>query len=84
MSQSLVKSGARRRIGNDSKTRVFENPWLHDANLFPITDAGDDLAGVTVNFLMVTNHIEWDKDPIFYLFDQRDADLICCLPLNRV
>ncbi|XP_019190786.1 PREDICTED: uncharacterized protein LOC109185261 [Ipomoea nil] len=48
-SQSLIRSGCRRRIGNGRTTKVWEHPWLPDSqNPFVLTDQVTQLPDLMV------------------------------------
>ncbi|CAN1338290.1 Putative ribonuclease H protein At1g65750 [Linum perenne] len=73
-SQQVVHRGSRWRVGDGTKIRVWEDQWLQsDINLRITTDRDDTLQGLKVCDLLIPGVLEWDRELIESLFNQRDA-----------
>lgn len=82
-SQTLLKRGARWRIGDDRSIPIINQPWLADLENPFITSQHIALREVTVHNLFKTNSREWDGDIINDLFDDRDREAIKNIVLCR-
>lgn len=81
-SQSVIKEGCRRRIGDGMDTRVWQVPWLpYTNNGYLITLILDELKYMTVRDLMNDNHSNWDVDVLQDLCTDRDKELIQQIPI---
>lgn len=81
--QELIRSGAKKLIGDGSSVSVFNDLWLPDMNPFPTTIPIGELDDVKVDSLLLPNTRAWDEDLITDIFDKRDAYLIKGMPLSR-
>uniref|UniRef100_A0A803QE18 Reverse transcriptase n=1 Tax=Cannabis sativa TaxID=3483 RepID=A0A803QE18_CANSA len=79
--KSLIKAGARIRIGNGLRTNITTDPWLPDKHQPLITSSHPALAGNYVVSLMHINQQRWDVDIMADLFNDRDRALILGTPL---
>ena len=83
-SQSLVKSGARRLIGDGSTVKVWEEPWLpDDSNPYIESPVCCGLENAYVNSLRRTGISLWDEDILSDLFNERDKSLIMQIPVSN-
>lgn len=82
-SQTLLKRGARWRIGDGRSIPIINQPWLADLENPFITSQHIALREATVHNLFKTNSREWDGDIINDLFDDRDREAIKNIVLCR-
>ncbi|KAL8115005.1 hypothetical protein AgCh_021723 [Apium graveolens] len=82
-SLKLVKTGARRRVGNGENTLVWHDPWLPDVvNGYVRTTMYDQLSNAKVSNLMTDDGRNWDVEVIADLLETRDCELIMRIPLS--
>ncbi|CAN1763719.1 Putative ribonuclease H protein At1g65750 [Linum perenne] len=82
-SQQVVGRGSRWRVGNGSNIRVWDDHWLRNGDNLGITTARDDtLEGLKVCDLLIPGLLEWDKELVEALFDQRDVLEIFSVPIG--
>ncbi|CAN1757082.1 Putative ribonuclease H protein At1g65750 [Linum perenne] len=82
-SQQVIQRGSRWRIGNGTNIRVWDDNWLRDDdNLGITTDRDDTLHGLKVCDLLIPGTVEWDKELIEAVFNQRDMIEIFKVPLG--
>ncbi|KAL8106740.1 hypothetical protein AgCh_023486 [Apium graveolens] len=80
---TVIKAGARRRIGNGTDTAVWHVPWLpSDANGYVTTLMPEYLQNSTVNGLMNEDDTTWDMDVIKDILNNRDAGLVERIPIS--
>lgn len=70
-------------MGDASEIRVFKEPLLPDTNPFHTTIVGNELFNIKVDTLLQSGSIVWDAKLIDDIFDNRDIDLICGIPLSK-
>ncbi|KAM6593387.1 hypothetical protein CsatA_001090 [Cannabis sativa] len=81
-SQTLIRDGARPRIGPGSSTEVLNTPWLlFEANPCVVSNH-PALVNCKVSQLMQPGSRQWDLELIEDLFDSRDVELIKQVPLS--
>ncbi|CAN1824958.1 Putative ribonuclease H protein At1g65750 [Linum perenne] len=82
-SQQVVHRGSRWRVGDGTSIRVWEDQWLrNDNNLCITTDKDDTLDGLKVCDLLIPGLLEWDRELVETLFDQRDVLEIFNVPIG--
>lgn len=78
----MVKAGARKRIGDERDTAIWNVPWLPDAtDGYVRTPMPVQLQNSTVHSLMQEEICMWDVDIIQDILQTRDADLVKRIPL---
>lgn len=82
VTQNLIRTGLRWRVGSGSKIRVTEEAWLNDTEHPFITSRSPALANQMVNRLTKVESKEWDMEVITDLFNVRDQMLILGIPLS--
>lgn len=82
VTQNLIRTGLRWRVGSGSKIRVTEEAWLNDTEHPFITSRSPALANQMVNSLTKVESKEWDMEVITDLFNVRDQMLILGIPLS--
>ncbi|XP_021755531.1 uncharacterized protein LOC110720803 [Chenopodium quinoa] len=79
--KSLVKEGLIWRVGDGSKIRIFEVPWLADDNgRFAISPTVEGIS--TVKDLIDENTREWNYELLSTSFVERDVKCILAIPLS--
>ncbi|CAN1142980.1 Uncharacterized mitochondrial protein AtMg00310 [Linum perenne] len=82
-SQQVVGRGSRWRVGNGTNIRVWDDHWLRNGDNLGITTARDDtLEGLKVCDLLIPGLLEWDRELVEALFDQRDVLEILSVPIG--
>lgn len=81
-SQSLLKRGMARRIGDGNNVKVLAEPWLPNEDDPYVHTVNEALEGVMVSSLMVETGDQWDIDLINDIFVARDVNLILSIPLQ--
>ena len=81
--QSILRQGVRRRIGNGSQTLILKEPWLPCLENPYITSSHPSLQNQLVQSLLLPSTFEWDTELIAYLFNSRDAGLILSISLRN-
>ena len=85
VSHGLLQRGLRWRIGIGSNVNVWTNPWLPDQfNPFFESQMVTGLQHVIVDSLIGEDGTNWDLDILDELFNEREKNLICQIPLSRV
>ena len=82
--RDVIQRGARRRVGNGKKIRVWQDHWLprkHPPLLSncPIADFEDS----TVDILIDPQTRQWNVEMVEGLFHEEEAELIKHIPLGR-
>ncbi|XP_060959235.1 uncharacterized protein LOC133030494 [Cannabis sativa] len=75
-SQTLLKDGARRRIGPGSSTEVLNTPWLLSEDNPCVVSNHPALTNCKVSQLMKPGSRQWDLELIENLFDSHYVELI--------
>ena len=81
----IIKSGARRRIGNRENTLVWRDPWPPGvANVYVRTTTYNDheQSNIKVSSLMTDDKRDWDVEVIEDLPETRDCELIKLISLS--
>ncbi|XP_019158886.1 PREDICTED: uncharacterized protein LOC109155714 [Ipomoea nil] len=82
-SQSLIRSGCRRRIGDGRTSRLWSHPWLPDPqNPFVLTDHVAQHTELLVSDLLDHDQGKWNHELVTQLFDPRDVELIFQIPVS--
>ncbi|KAL8149608.1 uncharacterized protein LOC141704125 [Apium graveolens] len=82
---SVVKAGARRKIGDGKDTLVWNVPWLPDAqDGYVRTVRSDWMIDIKVNNLMSMDEKSWDIDVLTDVLCPRDVELIRTIPIPHV
>ncbi|XP_074337145.1 uncharacterized protein LOC141674318 [Apium graveolens] len=82
-SLEVIKSGARKKIGNGENTLVWRDPWLpNTSNGYVGIHIYDQLRDVKVSSLMIDDGRNWDVEVIEDLLETRDCELIKQIPLS--
>lgn len=82
-SQTLLKEGASKIIGNGLTIDIMNDPWLPCELDLYITTVHDAIKGQKVSCLMSMTDDSWDVDVVRDIFNDRDANLILSIPLRR-
>lgn len=83
-SQTIVKQGSRRRIGNGEDTEVWSVPWLPCVhNGYITTSVPHQLKDAKVMNLMNEDRDSWDEEILQDIFEERDAELIRQIPISN-
>lgn len=80
--QTLIKRGARWRVGDDSSIKVVGQPWLPDSQMPMITSTHPALHETRVVNIMTQDGKHWERDIIEDLFNERDKTMIYNIPIN--
>ncbi|KAM6599952.1 hypothetical protein CsatA_019561 [Cannabis sativa] len=80
--QKLVLSGVRCNIGSGTSINIQRDPWLPDASNPFVTTQLVGLDDCKVASLMESHDRRWDLEVLNDLFNTRDRDLICKLPIS--
>ncbi|XP_050229351.1 uncharacterized protein LOC126678498 [Mercurialis annua] len=82
--QSVIRKGARKRIGNNCGTNVRKEPWLVDPTTkFVSMPIPNGLVDTTVNQLMEVGAKVWDEGLIRDIFPSNVVTSIFNVPLSR-
>ncbi|XP_060972538.1 uncharacterized protein LOC133038412 [Cannabis sativa] len=81
-SQTLVRAGARRLVGDGSRIGILHEPWLMDDSNPFIETSNPSLHGRMVNSLMKVDKLEWDSEVISNVLNDRDKELVWRIPLS--
>ncbi|CAN1787420.1 Uncharacterized mitochondrial protein AtMg00310 [Linum perenne] len=82
-SQQVVGRGSRWRVGNGTNIHVWDDHCHRNGDNLGITTARDDtLEGLKVCDLLIPGLLEWDKELVESLFDQRDVLEILSVPIG--
>lgn len=82
---SVVKAGARRKIGDGKDTRVWNVPWLPDVqDGYVRTGRSDWMSDIKVHNLMSMDEKSWDIDVLTDILCTRDVELIKTIPIPHV
>lgn len=69
--KDVIRSGARRKIGDGADTNVWTMPWLPDLHNGCITtDMPNQLSNIVVRSLMDNEYKKWDEDIVCNIFDE--------------
>ncbi|KAL8103570.1 hypothetical protein AgCh_027952 [Apium graveolens] len=80
--QDWVKQGCRRRIGDESSTKVWQVLWLPcSSNGFLTTNMPEELSEIVVQNLMMEDRREWDDEILRDICNERDMTLIKQIPI---
>uniref|UniRef100_A0A803PF19 Reverse transcriptase domain-containing protein n=1 Tax=Cannabis sativa TaxID=3483 RepID=A0A803PF19_CANSA len=79
--QSLIRAGARWKVGNGTLINILNEPWLPDQNQPFVTSSHPALHPAKVCNLLKVNELTWDEEILQDLFDDRDQLLIKRIPL---
>ncbi|XP_062089159.1 uncharacterized protein LOC133795722 [Humulus lupulus] len=80
--KSLVKNGARCRVGNGETIFITSDPWVFDKENPWVTSVHPGLNGQRVSSLMHVGRLEWDEELVQDLFNDRDMRCILSIPLS--
>ncbi|KAM6574547.1 hypothetical protein CsatA_022874 [Cannabis sativa] len=80
--QKLVLSGVRCNIGPGTSINIQRDPWLPNASDPFVTTQLVGLDDCPVASLMESHNRSWDLEVLNDLFNIRDRDLICKLPIS--
>lgn len=82
--QSVLRQGCRRRIGDGSSTKVWKVPWLPcPLNGYLTTDMLVELQDTMVENLMDESKRSWDEEVLIDICNERDRELIQKIPIPR-
>lgn len=81
--QTLIKRGARWRVGDGSCIEVVGQPWLPDAQMPLVTSTHPALYGTKVMSIMSQDGKCWEGDIIENLFNDQDKALIYNVPISH-
>ncbi|XP_019170974.1 PREDICTED: uncharacterized protein LOC109166477 [Ipomoea nil] len=80
--QEVLRKGCFRRIGNGISTRVWDQPWLPDANdPFVHSPIQQHDPTLKVSDLMIPGSNSWNVTLLDHIFIPRDVDLILKIPI---
>lgn len=82
-SQSIIRKGIGCKVGNGQSINILEDPWLPMINEAYVQTHSEILKGQLVSSLMNTNSNSWDTDLILDVFNDRDANIILSIPVNK-
>jgi hypothetical protein len=81
-SQVVVRGGLKWRVGNDSKVKVWYDPWMRDEGRgFVISSIAIGSEELVVSDLIDHNKHVWRTNTINGLFNARDAQTIVAMPI---
>lgn len=81
--RDVVKKGARRRVGNEEKINIINDPWLPCDYNPRVTSVHPSLVGKNVLTLFETGTLSRDKDLVHDLFNRQDTELILSIALSQ-
>ncbi|XP_021751065.1 uncharacterized protein LOC110716737 [Chenopodium quinoa] len=79
--KSLVKEGVVWSVGDGSKIRIFEDPWLADEKGRFVFTLGIDRLNVVKDLINVETN-DWDYELLFENFEESDVKCIMTIPLS--
>lgn len=80
--RSVVRMGARCRVGNETRINILNDPWLPCTENPRVTTVCPALNHQKVTSLMMSESLAWEEDLVRDVFNNRDAQLILSIPLN--
>lgn len=79
--QDILRTGARRRVGDGLDINILHEPWLPSSDTPYICSNNPGLVNQRVADLFKIDALEWDSDIIKDMFSEREASLILNIPL---
>jgi hypothetical protein len=82
-SKKLLKEGLIWRVGDETKIRIWEDPWLPVSRAHPVRSPGSRLDNqAKVSELLDASTNWWNTAVVQENFDEEDAKLICSICVN--